>query len=295
MPTNEEWGRLTTSPAKRIAYSEEPYFRECWADWAHVLGGRNIRFLPELAMMVFKPEAVVGRRMGLTVELILREGFKPIAAATLRLSRLSMREIWRYDWLTFPVDRLALATLMHSSTDTLMLLFRDTPLQRIPGSVRLSELKGPAEMNKRHRDHLRTRLAPPNSIINFFHVADEPVDIIRELGILFDREERRRLLRDATSEDYQSAGADVVRSIRLLEDTFDAHDLDFARSLERVLSSQRIMDQDVQRLIGFGHEGSRMSWDELTALLDPADPHVDTWDFVSIASCLLPEERMRGY
>lgn len=53
-----------------------------------------------------------------------------------------------------------------------------------PLSVRLTEQKGAAKETLRSKYHLRSILKPLNIILNYVHTADEPADVIREIGIL---------------------------------------------------------------------------------------------------------------
>ena len=68
----------------------------------------------------------------------------------------------------------------------------------MPATVRLSNLKGGPDAATRGAGSLRSALRSANRLFTFVHTADEPADIVRELAVFFDRDERRRLLAEAT-------------------------------------------------------------------------------------------------
>ena len=123
MPTTiTEWNRLTVLPEKREAFSRDIYFRECWADLVGIYGNSVRDKLGRWAILIFKPDSVVGRRMLPTVDFVRRHGFVPIAAKEIEFTRHSMREVWRYNWHFATIDRIALSTLIYCATRTLMLV-----------------------------------------------------------------------------------------------------------------------------------------------------------------------------
>lgn len=290
MPTPGEWAQLTLLAEKQDAFAKDIYFRECWADAVDVISGGIVGALAPLAILTFKPDAIVGRRMVTTVDFLKDHGFVPVATAPFRFNRHSMRELWRYDWHIYTADRIEFSTLLYSANETLILVLRDTRFTgAIPGAVRLSELKGPSEPEKRNQDHLRVVLKAPNRILNFVHVCDEPADILRELGIFLDRTGRKRLLRVIKEQAAAVSWAALAREIAELESKYPAHDLNFARSLARLKRSKP--DAHIARIETAAKEGRNLSWDELSALVDPADRDIDIWDFICVVCDILPMDR----
>jgi hypothetical protein len=291
-PARADWERLTLAPAKAAAFATDIYFRETWVDLVEVLDDRPARALEPLALLSFKPDGVVGRRMTPALDFLLACGFVPVGLARVRLNRHSMRALWRYNWDVYPADRLALATLMHSSADGLVLLLRDARRERgIPGAVRLSALKGPAAPERRVEGQLREALRPPNAVVNFVHVADEPADLVRELGIFLARAERRRELARLRVRLDDDATAEVAHAIADLEREYPAHDFDFERTVARLEQARPGSVRVGDRLRHAAAGGPKLGWDELCDLLGMPDEDVDVWDFVCVASSILVEER----
>jgi hypothetical protein len=203
-----------------------------------------------------------------------------------------MHEVWRYDWNVYTVDRLEYSTLRYTVTDVLVLALHDlAPDGRLPASVRLSELKGVDDPARRTDEHLRTALGSPNRILNFVHVADEPADVVRELGIFLDLRRRRALLEEIRGNLDAGREADVAAAIDGLEARYPEHDLDLAASLERLVRSPAVSAASAARLRRLFETGTKVRWDELCALADPDDPAVDPWDFLCVTSELLPLDR----
>lgn len=291
-PTAADLERLTSCPAKRAEYANDLYFRESWPDVASIFGGAAMAMLESVVLVSFKPDAVVGRRMRATLDYAVAHGFRPLAAAPLAYTRHSMRELWRYDWHIYPVDRLRFSTLWYTCADVAALAFRDVrPQVGVSGAARLAALKGAAVASQRKPDQLRSLLRPPNQILNFVHVADEPADVVRELGIFFDRPARRSMLAAIVTH-FDADRYDVaVAAIAALEARYAEHDLAFEPSLARLVRAGAVSTANAARLLRAFRGAERWGWDELCARIDASAPKADRWDIVAVASYLVPLER----
>jgi hypothetical protein len=186
-------------------------------------------------------------------------------------------------------------TLMHEATSTLLLLMTRPPdEQGVPASVRLADFKGSSDPAKVQPGQLRALLRPPNRVINFIHVADEPADVIRELGILLDRPQRRGLLAQVLAQVREGsrtdAMAEVRRNVSRLEQEYPASDFDLEHALER-LKPALASAADLAELRRAVTSGPPLTWERLTAIMDPRSPRVGLWDFIRVATDALPAER----
>lgn len=292
VPTEQDWAKLTVVPEKRSLFAEESYFRECWDDLDHQLATDAASFLAPLAQLSFKPDAVVGRRLRPTLAYLAEHGFTPLGGFASLHNRHSMRELWRYNWHIYTTDRLQLCNLIYQSTPTLSLFLRDERNDdRLPGAARLSSLRGSSYEEQREPHQLRTLLEPPNKILNFVHVADEPADIVRELGIFFDRDARRRIFRDLARNDPDAARQQIEAQVAKLESDYPQHDLDSAASLERLAASGRVDAKGATRLRHAIDDQQIVRWDELQALVGGHRDASAAWDLICVACELLPAER----
>ncbi|MFC5215333.1 hypothetical protein [Streptomyces coerulescens] len=301
MPGEALWPALTVSATKSELFSEDLYFRECWSDALDILGAANgsgaeeaaaatATALAPLGLLSFKCDGMVARRADRTLRYLADQGFSILGSSRIRHNRHSMRELWRYNWHVYTTDRLALMTMMHSVSESLLLIVRDDRYDpAVPGAVRLADLKGSADPEARGPEHLRTVLDPPNKIINFVHVADEPADIVREVGIFLDRPERRALLADVRRADTATASRRAFEEVGRLEAEIPANDFDLEAALKRAEAAAA--PEALARIRSAVTTGTRLSWDELSMLLDPTDPAVGTWDFVRIATEVLDADR----
>src|SRR5205085_200920 len=112
-----DWESLTLMPEKRDAYSGDLYLRECWADMSEIFGANLPNVLGSIALLNLKPDAVVGRRMRNILNFLVDHQFRPLAAVPIQFTRHSMRELWRYDWNVYPVERLAFSTIWYTATE----------------------------------------------------------------------------------------------------------------------------------------------------------------------------------
>lgn len=292
LPSELQWRGLTALPEKKENYAQDLYFREAWPEFVEVLSELAPQRISPIAFLCAKPDAVVGRRLLPMLDFVVDHGFMPIATAPFCFTRHSMREIWRYDWHVYPADRLLFSTFWYTSVETLVFVLEDRRWDGVPGSVRLSELKGSAALATRHPGDLRSTLHTPNSVLNFVHIPDEPADIVRELGILFERPRRLGLLEAIEERRGVGAMTEVVAYIRQLEARCPPHDLDVMRSLHRLHAASCLSSADQSRLQKMIVAGRRMRWTDLCELIDVE--RASRWDVITVASHLIPLERTVG-
>lgn len=291
LPQPSQWRELTALATKREVFSTDLYFRECWADLCDVLGDSTVDTLAPLGLISMKCDGLVGRRAKAVIDFLHDNGFAIVGVHTFRLNRHAMRELWRYNWDVYTTDRLALMTLMHQALETLLLLVRDRRYDGdLPGAIRLASLKGSANPHERQPQHLRSVLSPPNPIINFVHVADEPADVVRELGIFLDRPQRRALAAAVADNWQQDRIEQALAVANRLQEAAPANAFELSASLARLTQDASLTSSQAARLRA-AVNGEKMSWEELVAMVDPADPAIEFWDFVMVATEVLVAER----
>ncbi|MFJ1867968.1 hypothetical protein ACIOD1_25480 [Streptomyces sp. NPDC088097] len=270
---------VTRSPVKARLFGADTYLREAawtFAEDADVLGGTTL--------CVLKPDAAVGRRYGTALEALRDNGFHPADVLRVRHSRLTIRETWRFQLNFADRERIAAMDLYLGSLDCVLLVLRDERHRPgdVPASVRLAALKGPATAELRRPEHLRARLGALNGLFNFVHTADEPIDVLRDLGLLLEQPRRERV------RERLLARHDASEEARRICDTIEAetppHDLDPERSLHRLTRSAGPAG-DVARA---GRAGATVTpADLLRAAHHPdADP-ADLWDLLSVLTATL--------
>lgn len=181
---------LTRNPQKPALYSREPYFREALGDLEDLLGAHTLTTVLRHGLIVVKPDGHALGKTSSVLDFYARHGFEVVDARPVTFTRSIWRSMWIYQMTQASVDRLLVNDLVINGAG-LALLLRDTTDGVLPAAVRLCELKGPARMEEQNEDCLRRVVGQPNRIFSLVHSADEPADLIRELGILFSQRERR--------------------------------------------------------------------------------------------------------
>lgn len=265
---------LSLLPAKRELFALDTHFREAWPD---LEPARPL--LHRLALVVFKPDALVGRRIGPCLELLGEHGFRVAAARTFTYDRLSIRETWRYQFNIASRDRIDVVDVLLTVAPSLLVVLRDErPLDGCPASVRLGSLKGPSEPALRRAGQLRYELGVLTTLFNFVHTSDEPADIVRELGVLLGADERRQLAEELCGGHDRTAQA--LRMAAELEARHPAHDLDCAAALARLEAAPQ---EAVRRSAQAARERRPGAWRELLAAI----PMVDPWDALAVATATI--------
>lgn len=265
--------RLTLLPDKRRLFAVDTYFREAYTDLCD-----DLALLRRAALVVLKPDALVGRRIVPCLELLRGHGFRPVAARTFAYDRLLIRETWRYQFNVASDDRIDVVDLLLTASPSLMvLLWDERPREACPASVRLGALKGPSDPQLRRPGQLRHELGVVTALFNFVHTSDEPADVVRDLGLLLDRADRRRLLAELHAQ--RDGSAELRGCIDALQAAHPAHDLDCERSLDRL---RHAPDAGVRRAAE-AVARDRARWRELLPLGD----RIDRWDLLSIATAAI--------
>ncbi|MFI7019996.1 hypothetical protein [Streptomyces sp. NPDC050164] len=282
---------LTTVDDKVRHFSQDVFFREAWADVQAALGAGTEAVLQRLALVVFKPECIATDRVADSWELLLEEGFHPVYWRPFTHDRLTVRELWRYRWSALPLQRVHLTEAQNTIGPSLLTVARyEGPIRHVPASVVLNRVKGPSDPARRHERHLRTRLGSDSVLINYLHAADEPLDIVREWGVLIPPDERPRMLARIAAK--LAAAPDPSDLTQLSGDAkdltggADPPELDYAKvraGLEDILRSERTRHpQAVARVRAMltAAEEQLPDWREFVAQVRAMAPGWPDWNLV---------------
>lgn len=284
---------LSDDPAKPQTYEDDVYYREAMV---HIgaLGSDQLRhMLSRTSFALFKPEAIVGRRFEDAFDYLHRRGFRPLGALPVSFDRHTLRGMWWYQLNSAPLAVLRVVDMTIREADHLFVPLVDMTADPRSGSAarRLSDCKGSKRDTGSGHDVLREALRCQTQCLNFVHVPDEPADLVRELGVLFDFHRLPAALAMLTgdavpaglaervTEAYQSHPwhpLDLERSVALLRRAAAAADHEApVRALLRALRAPAT-EHDPLRLI---------EW------LDGADLELPRWDRIVVAAHLASAER----
>lgn len=280
---SENWRNLTHEWTHFSIYASEPYLRESIADADIILGHYLPTFTKNFASLLIKPDAIVGRRATVICDHLRNNKFRIIYTKPFRFDRLMIRELWRYSMNISTNEKFELVDKIHAASQSIYLLLEDQeqPMNGSSAAVRLQKLKGSAFNSQRAGTSIRSVAKSPNEILVLVHTPDEPLEMLRELGLLFDRKNRNELFREARK-NLEQRGAEndlaITTTIEHIESTTTAHELDTAVSTQRVL--ERI-----------GENGKHLSmqalWSRLKDLsTDPNDSRAQ-WDSILIGTAVI--------
>jgi hypothetical protein len=172
-------------------YERDTYFLEAIAEWP-------AREEPaRLALLLVKPEAFVGHRLEAILDFLAEHDFITLTWREIGFSRHLCRALWLHEWWHVSLIRMVLVQALMQAGPSVVLILEDpdASLART-GSSRLQELKGPTILSRRRSHHLRAQLDSPSMMLNFVHTADGSAELVREIAVLFDADERRELFAD---------------------------------------------------------------------------------------------------
>jgi hypothetical protein len=224
--TGLDWRSLTSLAKKQELYAEDSFFREGLSDVIDAWGNEAERCLHRTALILFKPDAIGGRRVLLTTRLLGERGLRPVAAECIAFSSEIYHGLYRYQLRRGTLDKVRLYTRWAAGLSCLVVAYHDvSPRPGIPGSVRFKMMKGHALVDRRHQSDLRTLLQSSNSIANFIHAADEPADVVREVPICIPAVRRANFLQAIRRADADTGAQTLQRLVTQVDQAVPEHDV----------------------------------------------------------------------
>ncbi len=192
---------LSCFPTKLAQYANDPHFCAGWQALRAMDcdGTFPIELLWRMGSVLFKPDSILTRNATEGLRLLNENHASVRAIRILHFEPGLVRQFWQYSLGRLSDERIGvLGSLMMQTPSVYVLASIPESKDRIPGALQLTELKGDALPAKRKAHQLRCAMGPPQSVLfNFVHTADEPADVIRELGLLFSGANLRNLLLEA--------------------------------------------------------------------------------------------------
>jgi hypothetical protein len=182
---------------------------------------------------------------------------------------------------------------MTCAVDCLWVAFWDeSPSLSVPGTVRFRALKGDAIPGKRSPDSLRSTLGGQNRMMTFVHAADEPIDIVREVGILFDRADRRRLLIDLQDAAASNGRQELDDELSDLGREFPHIDLDIDLAIAGLECAIEMASRKhdaasiaaVRRTMLAALSGEKLDWYRFVDELEAAGVAPALWDLLQFGA-----------
>ncbi|WP_431973615.1 nucleoside-diphosphate kinase [Micromonospora haikouensis] len=279
--TTVDWPALSRIPEKIEYYRHDIYLREALAELTERFGADLPDVLWRSTLLLVRPEGLRSGRLPAVLEFLDHHGFAVVAARTVAFDRLQAREMWRYQHTLASIDRLAVTDQILVGNPSLVLLLRARTSGALPASVELCTLKGPADPARRRPDTLRSLLDQPNLMFSLIHCADEPADLARELGIMFDSAARRELIAALDRQGLDPAGQAALDAAAAAPPV--AYTLDDTLNRVRSALSGTADLSLLDALVSGGHD----SWRPLMREVDRTGSRVDPIDLAYIGTCFI--------
>jgi nucleoside diphosphate kinase len=283
------WALLTRQARKAELFAAESQPREAWFDLRDESGmDEAVRLLRRVTSILLKPEAMKRGLFEKVLEFARGHGYHPLSVRPVLLSPNTAHAIWRYQWNMATVDRIRLHLFVAEQTPSLLVMLEGTA-SKLPASVGLWGLKGSSRAVQRDSAHLRTVIGMTNRMIGFVHCPDEPADVLRELGILFSREERVALFRELRERLGRDNLAEVLAAARPLRAACEPHSVDPVEVRRRLVGTPRH-----ERIEELFRAGRRVRLADLERAFGArADPQAN-WDFIVLAAELIEHDLPGG-
>lgn len=262
---------LSCLPQKLAVFARDAAFCRGWNTILELeQEGKFARsHLWNLGSVMFKPDSLIRRNTQAGMQALTAAGFAIRAGATVRFSDSLAREFWRHALGRYTDQRMALLARLMELAPSVYLLVRATqPSAALPTALRLTDFKGEAVPGARTAGALRAMLgAPQTAMFNYVHTADEPADVVRELGLLFAAPTRRSLLLGALAGQAPEALALAEQAMRAAPRS----DLEFAAALGRLRAALGAADgaavPPAHALLLRIEQGDEQAWPALAELL----------------------------
>ncbi|WP_331755736.1 nucleoside-diphosphate kinase [Streptomyces sp. NBC_01643] len=298
--SGDAWRTLSALPQKFDIHGNDTNFRESWHAALGAARGGVFDLLQRTAVLILKPETILSRRSGRCIEYMNQNDFLPVHAEIVQLTPSITRDIWRHQLNIATLDRVHVSDIVNSQSESLMVFFADISSRlEMPASVRLGHLKGSANPAERGPGHLRDALNSPNRVLTMIHCPDEPSDIVRELGVFFDRHSLPAVYRKMTQAVAYPNSDAINECIEKLHARTPRVGLNVEDALERVVykAAQKStgthhstkMDEEspasiLTSMLRAAQQGRKLTWSEWKESVEKVGISSAEWDSILIAS-----------
>jgi hypothetical protein len=272
----------STNLKKNELFCVDPYFRDC-IDHMSITTNNVLDFkLLNIAPVIFRPDSIVTRECIRIFKKILALGYHPIYVKPFTYNRYTIRECWKYQLNIATRDRIDMMDMILLNYPCLYILFFTPSFPSgVSATQYLSQKKGPSSPNYRKENQLRYSVKSAQvSVLTFIHVADEPIDIIREWGAFFDNEERTNLFKAL----LHGKTCDAYTYLTSLADAYENNSLKYTDIIKKINDKCNSKQYPVERNIISRIEDKSLSWRAALATLYQNNTQLSHWDLVSICA-----------
>lgn len=280
---------LRASRRKWQFFAAESYFQEVFAEvesrgvcWA-------LRELDACSFVLFKPDAGARRCVDDVLRLLRVREIVPVATFSVPMDRLAVRELWRYELNIAAYARYPAIDALLTLAPSLLVLLRRPDNQRAERSLsaEIRRLKGPSAIERRVPGELRYEIRALDGMLNHIHSPDDSIDVLREIGVLFGRRDRRAVLDALLNESTSMRPAELRAAIDEFYRRLPPHTLRLEDVLSTLAAQGLAAPNELARL---GRES--LDFDDFVHTVKAWGANLSVWDcvvlFVAGRECSVP-------
>lgn len=128
-----------------------------------------------------------------------------------------------------------------------MVIFSKKPGNFSNSCEEITSFKGHSELALRSSENLRYKLNSINSLLNYIHTCDEPADFYRSLGLYFNEESRKQLLKKIKA--GNPCENELSACIEKLHRQHEAIDFDLDKIIEKIIAKAEFFEEEQRNKI----------------------------------------------
>lgn len=241
--------QLSKDQLKIDLYSLDPYFRRSWMDCEKLFPNTDINILNNFCSILLKPEVFVTGKAEVVLDLLESSGFIPIYAQEITFSEFVQSELWRFQINAYPKERLEFIEWLASNGRAFYLILKDENIDTDTlnsACTRLTKLKGTTFDLGRNTNTFRSKLNHEVSYINYIHTADDALELIRELGIVFNSNTRKIIFEKLPQRTI--AYSDIRSMVSEIQSETDCFDLSLNQIYKKLEESSESIEINIRNL-----------------------------------------------
>ncbi|MBJ8107560.1 MULTISPECIES: nucleoside-diphosphate kinase [Bacillus cereus group] len=245
--------------------------------------------LNNTALMVLKPDCIIANKQKIIFEYLNNNGYQIISINKINYHKHLIRSDWYYQINIASKERLLLVDKFLSFGPSYVVFLKRNEFKKTPATVELTSKKGSSIPELRNPGDIRYELGVVSAQLNFIHTADDPMDLIRSLGLYFGYKQRSKLIKNFNTS---------VTSVQNALDYIDAdykniikNELSFQKSLNNIVN-QANKNSEIKDYLGFipksNAKNNFKEWMEFLYSEKLSHNSDLFWDLVTIISTIMP-------
>ncbi len=185
--------KLTKFYLKREFYLRESFFRQ-----AHNIFSKHfdLSFFEHYTFIIIKPDAIEANAIEKIISCMKNNGFEPIHFREFKFNRHMISALWQYEINCWPIKRVEALSVLLTHAKSLFVILKKSEKTDVFACDFLCKIKGPSSQEMRKPNQIRYEIGAKTGMLDFLHFPDEPIDLLREIGIIFNPNEIKSIINE---------------------------------------------------------------------------------------------------